>query len=124
MNINTLIEIQKSLLDCSDLPTLFKVILKTIPKLGGDFASILLQVKTGQLYFHSTLPSLENLEGQAKQDFAQTLIAQGLEGQVMRANHPEVLEDVLSDSRWYRASTIGESCRVPGRACADAGSAL
>ncbi|MFQ5611658.1 MAG: GAF domain-containing protein [Anaerolineae bacterium] len=101
-----LFEISKALSGYTDEDHLFERILSLAPRLGADFASILVVENEETVYFWSSIPGQEDLKGPAGRRFAQRLLADGLEGWVMRHGHPELIGDVRRDERWFRAAYL------------------
>ncbi len=97
-----------------DINDLFERILSLTPYLDADFSALLVQEEEETVYYRSTQPGREELTGPTGQRFAQRLVKQGLEGWVLRHNQATVLNNTLTDSRWFRASYLPdeESCVV------------
>lgn len=95
-----LLEITKALSGYVDPDHLFERILNLAGKLGADFASILVIEGGDTLYFHSSRPGQDNLDGASSRRFAQQLLSSGLEGWVLQHGRPQLFGDVRQDARW------------------------
>lgn len=104
-----LFSITQSLSGHLDIEELFHSILDLAPRLGGEFAALLIQEGDDTLYYRSTQPGREELTGPAGRRFAQRLLKEGLEGWVLRHNQSALLPNTLQDSRWFRASYLPEA---------------
>lgn len=91
-----------------DINDLFERILALAPYLRADFSALLVQEGAEMLYYRSTQPGREELIGPAGRRFARRLIAEGLEGWVLRHNQAAILANTMLDSRWFRAPYLPE----------------
>ena len=110
MKTDLLLNIQQTLAKYLEPSDLLDAVLALLPQLGADFGSVVAQTGDGSIYFRSTLPGQEDLLGPAGRRFARKLLAEGLEGRILRGGQPEVVEDLSADPRRYRAAYLIDGC--------------
>lgn len=91
-----------------DINDLFERIMSLAPHLDADFAALLIQEGDETIYYRSSQPGCEELTGPVGRRFAQRLLKDGLEGWVLRHNQAVVLNNTLTDPRWFRAPYLPE----------------
>ncbi len=91
-----------------DINDLFERILTLAPQLNADFSALLMQEGDETIYYRSTEPGREELTGSIGLHFAHRLLNDGLEGWVLRHNQSALLPNILTDSRWFKASYLPE----------------
>ena len=89
-----------------DINDLFGRILDLAPYLDAEFAALLVLEGTEIIYFRSNQPGREELIGTAGRRFAQRLLEDGQEGEVLKNSSPVVIPNTQNDSRWLRASYL------------------
>ncbi len=104
-----LFEIARTLGAHLDLEALIDQALAIAPRLGGTFAALLLVDADETIYYRSTQPGRDDLQGPSARRFARRLLEEGLEGWVIRQRQVVSLPNTLVDSRWFRASYIPEA---------------
>ncbi len=110
MKTDFVLNLQQTLAQYLEPSDLLDAILALLPQLGADFGSVVAQTGDGSIYFRSSLPGQEDLVGPAGRRFARKLLAEGLEGRVLRSGQPEVVEDLSADPRRYRAAYLIDGC--------------
>jgi PAS domain S-box-containing protein len=91
-----------------DIEQLLERVVAQAPLLGGHFAAVLIQEDDDTLHYRSSQPGREELTGPTGHRFALRLLAEGLEGHVIRQNLPALVPDTWRDKRWFRASYLPE----------------
>lgn len=92
-----------------DIEALFEQVLRLTSHFEADFASLLVLEDDDVIYYRSTQPGRQELTGATGRRFATRLLANGLEGWVLRHQQAVMLPNITQDSRWFRASYLPHS---------------
>ena len=91
-----------------DTEYLLEQILALAPRLGAQFAHILVEEKDGTLHFKSTAPGREGFVGPTGRRLARRMLNEGVEGWVLEHRQPLVLADTMTDPRWNQVPYLLE----------------
>ncbi len=86
-----------------DINDLFERVLELAPYLNASFAALLVLEDEQVMYYRSTQPGREELNRTVGRKFAQRLVANGLEGWVLRQRQTAIIGSTRQDSRWLHA---------------------
>ncbi len=101
-------QVAKELSGQLDTDQLLDQILALAPRLGAQFAYIVVEEKDGILHFRSTAPGREEFVGAIGRRLARHMLQNGIEGWVLRHRRPLLITDTLTDDRWYQAPYLLE----------------
>ena len=101
-------QVAKELSGQLDTDQLLDQILALAPRLGAQFAYIVVEEKDGILHFRSTAPGREEFVGAIGRRLARYMLQNGVEGWVLRQGRPLLIADTLNDDRWYQAPYLLE----------------
>lgn len=91
-----------------DTDQLLDQILALAPRLGAQFAYIIIEEKDGTLHFRSTAPGREEFVGAVGRRLARRTLQYGVEGWVLEHRQSLLIADTLTDDRWYQAPYLLE----------------
>jgi len=91
-----------------DTEQLLNQILALAPRLGAEFAYIIVEERDGTLHFKSTAPGREEFVGAIGRRLARRMMTDGVEGWVLEHREPLLIVDTLADARWYKAPYLLE----------------
>ncbi len=108
MRVSLLYQVARELGGQLDTDQLLDQILALAPRLGAEFAYIIIEEKDGTLHFRSTAPGREEFVGGVGRRLAQRMLQNGVEGWVLEHRQPLLIVDTLADARWYKAPYLLE----------------
>jgi signal transduction histidine kinase len=108
LGVSLLYQVGKELSGQLDTEQLLDQILALAPRLGAQFAYIVVEEKDGILHFRSTAPGREEFVGAIGRRLARHMLQNGVEGWVLRHRKPLLITDTLTDDRWYQAPYLLE----------------
>jgi len=108
LRLSLLYQVAKELSGQLDTDQLLDQILALAPRLGAQFAYIVVEEKDGILHFRSTAPGREEFVGAIGRRLARHMLQNGVEGWVLRHRRPLLITDTLTDDRWYQAPYLLE----------------
>jgi signal transduction histidine kinase len=106
--VSLLYQVARELGDQLDTDQLLDQILALAPRLGAQFAYIIIEEKDGALHFRSTAPGREEFVGAIGRRLARRMLKKGVEGWVLEHRQPLLIADTLTDGRWYQAPYLLE----------------
>jgi GAF domain-containing protein len=108
MRVSLLYQVARELGGQLDTDQLLDQILALAPRLGAEFAYIIIEEKDGTLHFRSTAPGREEFVGGVGRRLAQRMLQNGVEGWVLDHRQPLLIVDTLAEARWYKAPYLLE----------------
>ena len=108
LRVSLLYQVAKELSGQLDTDQSLDQILALAPRLGAQFAYIVVEEKDGVLHFRSTAPGREEFVGAIGRRLARHMLQNGVEGWVLRHRRPLLIADTLTDDRWYQAPYLLE----------------
>jgi len=108
LRVSLLYQVAKELSSQLDTDQLLDQILALAPRLGAQFAYIIIEEKDGVLNFRSTAPGREEFVGAIGRRLAQHMLQNNVEGWVLRHRKSLLITDTLTDDRWYQAPYLLE----------------
>jgi signal transduction histidine kinase/uncharacterized protein YigA (DUF484 family) len=108
MRVSLLYQVARELGGQLDTDQLLDQILALAPRLGAEFAYIIIEEKDGTLHFRSTAPGREEFVGGVGRRLAQRMLQNGVEGWVLEHRQPLLIVDTLAEARWYKAPYLLE----------------
>ena len=112
LRASMLYQVAKELSRQLDTNQLLDQILALAPRLGAQFAYIIIEEKDGSLHFRSTAPGREEFVGAIGRRLARQMLQNGVEGWVLEHRGPLMIADTLDDDRWYQAPYLLEIDRA------------
>jgi signal transduction histidine kinase len=108
LRVSLLYQVARELGGQLDTDQLLGQILALAPRLGAEFAYIIVEERDGTLHFKSTAPGREEFVGAIGRRLARRMLQNGVEGWVLEHRHPLLIVDTLADARWYKAPYLLE----------------
>jgi signal transduction histidine kinase len=108
LRASLLYQVASELGDQLDTEQLLDQILALAPRLGAQFAHILVEEKDGTLHFKSTAPGRAGFVGPTGRQLARRMLNEGVEGWVLEHRQPLLLADTIADPRWNQAPYLLE----------------
>lgn len=108
LGISLLYQVAQELSGQLDTEQLFDQILALAPRLGAQFAYVIIEEKDGVLHFRSTAPGREEFVGAIGRRLARHMLQNSVEGWVLRHRRASLIADTLTDERWYQAPYLLE----------------
>lgn len=108
LRVSLLYQVAKELGGQLDINQLLDQVLALAPRLGAQFAYIIIEEKEGILHFKSTAPGREEFVGAIGRRLARRMLRKGVEGWVLEHRQSLLIADTLADARWYRAPYLLE----------------
>ena len=108
LRVSLLYQVARELSGQLDTNQLLDQILALAPRLGAEFAYIIIEEKEGSVHFRSTMPGRESFVGPAGRQLARRLLKNGVDGWVLKHREPLLIGDTLADERWYKAPFLLE----------------
>ncbi len=109
--VSLLYQVARELGGQLDTNQLLDQILALAPRIGAQFAHIIIEEKDGTLHFRSTAPGHEEFEGSVGRRLARSKLDMGAEGWVLEHQQPLLIADTVSDDRWHRSPYLNEMDR-------------
>jgi signal transduction histidine kinase len=106
--VSLLYQVARELGGQLDTNQLLNQILALAPRLGAQFADIIIEEKDGTLHFRSTVPGREESIGPVGRRLARSMVEQGVEGWVLENRQPLLIADMMTDARWSQAPYLLE----------------
>ncbi len=108
LRVSLLYQVARDLSSQLDTDQLLDQVLSLAPRLGAEFAYIIIEEKDGTLHFKSTAPGREEFVGAVGRRLARHMMKNGVEGWVLEHRKPLLIVDTLADARWYKAPYLLE----------------
>ena len=108
--VSVLFKASQELSATLDLPKTIRTLLNFAPRLGADYAFlILVDGTTRALYrYYSTIPGLDRLTEKEEKELIDVLMTDGTERWVMENRRTALIKDANTDERWHQREIKGK----------------